>query len=302
MFQRSINGLYWRPRHPLSVAVYVSALAVTAMVFTHPLYLLLLGAILLFHVAVFNGWEKWKDYIRTTSSYVVLFVAINVLVNGEGETVIWKMPALVPGLGVKISLEEIYYNLRLCSQMLMLLTCFLLYSIMQDVDSVLKFLLRVAPRSTLTLILTSLLVPLVRRRLSDAEDALICRGARFEKGGLLDKIRARLPLIKIALQSCLEGSWETTEALEARAYGVGPRTSLRLLAWQTADIAALCLGLSIWAWLGITALNGEGKLSYFPVLEPVFNSVRVSSMAFIFVVSTALPVACLCLRRFHENF
>ncbi|GEM_PF-6578790 len=253
------------------------------------------------HIGVLKGWARWKNYVGIAGSLTILFVIVNVLVNQEGQTIIWQAPAMIPGFDIKISLEEVLYNLRLSAQMLLLLTCFCLYSIMQDVDSVLRFLLKWAPRSALTLILTSLLIPLVRRRLLDAQDVLIARGACFERGRLFEKIKARLPLLKIALFSSLEGSWETVEALEARGYGTSPRTQFELFGWRTADILGICSGLSLLFLIGMNVLNGQGQFTFFPTLEPLTESVRLSGLLFIFMAGSAVPFAYVLSRVFHDE-
>lgn len=256
--------------HPAAVLIYVGALFFVFLSISHPFYVLTLGFILLLHFAVLGAWHQLKQSSKMGLGMIVLFMIVNVVICQSGETVLWRGPQLA-GIGtLDVSVEEMVYSFVISIQILMFFNCFCLYTVLQDTDQALTFFSRFAPRSALTLTLAALLVPNLETKLAEAKEMLIARGATFSKGHWFHRLRSRSPLVKIALLSALEGSWETAEALQARGHGRGKKVFFHLLMWRQWDRLLLCLGALIWLWLIMSWISGEGKLVFYPQMESLF--------------------------------
>ena len=89
------------------------------------------------------------------------------------------------------------------------------------------------------------LVPTLGRDFSTTYDAQRARGYEMEKlkGGIVAQIRKMAPLlVPVVIQSIVNGE-EVIDAMDLRAFGVGPRTWLPKLTYQNRDkiLIALCV-------------------------------------------------------------
>lgn len=270
MCPRLSNDERRRIWHPAAVLIYVGALFFVFLSISHPFYVLALSFILLMHFAVLGAWHQLRQSFKMSLGMIVLFMIVNVVVCHSGETIIWRGPHLA-GIGtIDVSVEELVYSFVISIQILMFFNCFYLYTVLQDTDQALTFFSRFAPRSALTLTLASLLVPHLETKLAEAKEMLIARGATFSGGNWFQRLKSRFPLVKIALLSALEGSWETAEALQVRGHGHGRKVFFHLLVWRRWDLLFLLLGVLIWLWLVVAWFSGEGQLVFFPQMESLF--------------------------------
>ncbi len=105
------------------------------------------------------------------------------------------------------------------------------------------------------------LVPTLGRDFSITYDAQRARGYELEKlkGGLIAQIRKMAPLlVPVVIQSIINGE-EVIDAMDLRAFGVGPRTWLPKLTYQWKD--RLLIAFSVLILLGSYTLSiaGYGK-------------------------------------------
>ena len=106
------------------------------------------------------------------------------------------------------------------------------------------------------------LVPTVGRDFSITYDAQRARGYELEKvkGGLLGLVRRISPLlIPVVIQTIISGE-EVSDAMDLRAFGVGPRTWLTKLEYSPID--RVVIALSILIFLGSTVLSLRGYGSF----------------------------------------
>lgn len=105
-------------------------------------------------------------------------------------------------------------------------------------------------------------VPTLGRDFSITLDAQRARGYEVEKlsGGILAQIRRLAPLLVPVTVNAIVGAEDIIDAMDLRAFGVGPRTWVRQLTYRRADkvlIAASVLTFAVSTGLGFM---GVGKL------------------------------------------
>ncbi|QTA37430.1 energy-coupling factor transporter transmembrane protein EcfT [Thermosipho ferrireducens] len=74
--------------------------------------------------------------------------------------------------------------------------------------------------------------------------AQIARGARFDQPGIKHKIKALIVIVIPLLISAIRKAEELSIALQARKYGVGPRTSYYELQWNVKDTIFIIISIS----------------------------------------------------------
>lgn len=258
--------------HPVTALLYLAVMGVLSFALDHPLYLAgILGVVVIAIVQV-DEKKTFYSYIKIGLFILALIMIVNPLVNKAGQTILWRGPYL-PLLGrISVSLEAVVYSTAMGLRLFSVLLLICLYQLMVDPDQQFDIFSRVAKRSGLTVSLTARLFPQLAERLREITDVQKIRGVRLDSGTRREKIRKRLPLLKILLITSLEGSLQMAEAIEARGYGSGSRSFYEINIFRPRDYLILtstflALGAGL---VGIT--QGWGVYRFYPVLGPWVDS------------------------------
>jgi energy-coupling factor transport system permease protein len=105
-------------------------------------------------------------------------------------------------------------------------------------------------------------VPTLGRDFSITLDAQRARGYEVEKvsGGLIAQIRKLAPLIVPVTINAIVGAEDIIDAMDLRAFGVGPRTWVHRLTYQRRDKILIAISLLIFAGSTVLSFLGIGKL------------------------------------------
>jgi energy-coupling factor transport system permease protein len=207
----------YRPRasvlhtaHAAVVAALCAALALVFILFEHPLVLGAgIGAVTLAALGAGVGRDLGRA-ARLGLTIALLVAVINPLVSSEGDTLLVRGWALL-GHRFDITLEALAYGALAGARLFGLVLAAALFSLVVDPDRLLRALRRISPRSALTVVLATRLVPLLARDASRRGEAARCRA----------RPASRIALARAALAGSLERATEIAAALEVRGYGGG---------------------------------------------------------------------------------
>lgn len=109
--------------------------------------------------------------------------------------------------------------------------------------------------------LTMRFVPTFARDFAQTMDAQRARGYELEKirGGLIAQVRKLGPLIVPVTIHAIVGAEDIIDAMDLRAFGVGPRTWLQQLTYQRRDRVLITLSLSMLGASLVISLLGYGQ-------------------------------------------
>jgi energy-coupling factor transport system permease protein len=229
-------------RAPIA-ASYGAALAGAALILAHPF---LLGALLLATLAAAAGAGVIRELLRAARAVaiplVLLSVLVNALVSRGGLTVLARLGEWGPLGQVNVTLEAVLYGAVMGLRLLVVMLACLLVVCAADPDELLRACRRLAPRSALTAVLTTRLVPVLgadSRRLAEAQRCRPDGGARGARG--------RLAILRATVSGALERSLDVAAVLELRGYGASGRgasarrpLSRHDLAFAIAAVALIC--------------------------------------------------------------
>lgn len=292
------NDLMPRRYHALTLIAYPLLLLLLAVPLQHPLFLGALLSAALFALATHGALRPFFKTMRYVWPWLLLILLLNVLINKNGATVLWKGPR-IPVFGeLRVTWEALAYSLVMILRMFIMLAATALYLRWLSPDRALSLFARFAGRSAVTSMLTARLFPYLREQAQTVGDVLQTRGVRLNAGGIKQRLQARKPMVQVLLTSALEGSWQVAEAMEARGFGLGKRTSYARESWSRQDARVwvpclLALGL-------IIALHLQGMLEYsfYPRLPHLFaGGATAVGGAVLFAVLLALPPAWMKRRR-----
>ena len=118
--------------------------------------------------------------------------------------------------------------------------------------------------------LTMRFVPTFGRDFQLTLDAQRARGYELEnlRGGLVQQVRKMAPLIVPVTIHAIIGSEDIIDAMDLRAFGIGPRTWLDELHYQRRDRILITIGVILLVGSIILSLFGFGQFWVPPSLIP----------------------------------
>jgi energy-coupling factor transport system permease protein len=242
----------WRARHPLAVSSILLAHLIVSFLFEyHPLYQI--GQLLFLILwAIREGLARNVWIVLRFGLYIsILFLIVNPLFASHGELFLWKGP-IFPLIGrLDFSLEEIMFSLIGLIRLYSILVLSVMFQSFIDHDRFFFMFAKIAPRLVMTSIMSIRLFPLISREFARIKEVSRLRGIRPQGSGLIHRIRYYALLLRPLLLSFLEGAWLTAEALYARGFGSGKRTTYQEHQLQPRELigclmCGMMVGLVIW--------------------------------------------------------
>jgi len=265
------KGLFLQSLHPAASITFIAVLLVLAVIFTHPFYLIGILMVTLLALWAADGLAAWEGYLKVALWMVVLVMAINPLVNHNGNTVLWQGPCLPLFGQIIITMEAVSYGAAMGVRLLDMVSVFCLFNLIVHPDRFFSLFSMFARKSALVVSLATRLFPVMFAAMQNIREAQQLRGVDFSKGTLRERAVKNASLFNILLVSSLEDSLQVAEAMHARAFGSGPRSRYRRDIFRPRD--GICLAGSIFS-LGVSVYSlarGLGTYTYFPELSGLFS-------------------------------
>jgi energy-coupling factor transport system permease protein len=104
-------------------------------------------------------------------------------------------------------------------------------------------------------------IPILAEETDKIEKAQMARGADFESGGLIQKIKAMVPLLVPLFISAFRRANDLAMAMEARCYRGGDgRTKMKPLVYEKRDAAAYTIFLAFLAVIIVLRFVPAGRM------------------------------------------
>lgn len=199
-------------------------------------------------IAIFAG-VPIKSLLRSVRAvlFLLIFMALLNLFLYKGDTVWWEWKF------IKITKEAVYYTIFLAARLFLLVLGSSLLTLtttpvsladgLEALLSPLKLLF--VPVHELALIISIALrfIPILTDETGRIMNAQKARGADFESGGLVKRVKAVLPILIPLLISAFRRADELGDAMDARCYsGSKVRTKYKKLTFSWRDLIAFIVG------------------------------------------------------------
>lgn len=180
--------------------------------------------------------------------FLLLFTAVLNLFFHKGETPLWE--------GGFIYKESVYFTLFLALRLVLLVLSSSLLTLtttpvsltdgVESLLSPLKWLRFPVHEMALIMSLALRFIPTLAEQTSRIMNAQKARGANFETGGLIKRVKAVVPILIPLLIGAFRSSEELGDAMNARCYsGSKKRTKYKKLTLSWRDILAFVLGVAL---------------------------------------------------------
>ena len=216
-------------------------------------YALGVCALVFFVIAAFSG-VPFKSLLRSVKGvlFLLFFTAVLNLFFYSGETVLWSWKFIT------ITKEAIFFTLFLAVRLFLLVLSSAVLTLTttpvaltDGIESLLKPLKYIRfPVHELALIMSIALrfIPILTDETGRIMNAQKARGADFETGGLIKRIKAIVPILIPLLISAFRRADELGDAMDARCYsGSKTRTKYKKLRFGWRDIVSAVLLLVLFA-------------------------------------------------------
>lgn len=288
IFEKKDN--FFQSLHPITLLAYIFVIAIGTIIVSNPIILAGILVTVVLALVSAQSFNSWARSLKVYLYMVVTLMAINILINNMGETVLWAGP-MIPIFGrITISLETITFGLVMGLRLLIIFSAFILYNRVMDPDKALAIFSKAFPRSALLVALTAKTIPYMGQQLQRVAEIQQCRGVQYQTGRYADRIKNRLPLIKVLLLSSLEDSFNLGESIQARAYGSGPRSSYYTLTFNIRDYMVLLFIMASFTILIWAMVKGLTVMEFYPKLGSILTSNEHLLMICLIVFFLFLPV------------
>ena len=193
--------------------------------------------------------------------FIVVFTAVLNLFFTPGETVLlqfWK---------ITITLEGLYRAIFMMVRILMLITCTFLLTYttspisltdgLESLMSPLKVIKVPVHELSMMMCIALRFIPTLIEETDKIMSAQKARGADFETGSLIDRVKALVPILVPLFISAFRRADELATAMECRCYQGGEgRTKMKLLRYHRGDFTAFGSGIVLLAVVIALAVLG----------------------------------------------
>lgn len=232
-----------------------------------------------FGIAIFSlltSGVKWHEVRRAFLFIIVLvfFFSILTFLTGRGGTEVYAEEHLIREfrapfsiLGwtpvLKVTVERSFYALSqlVRASSMAVMTVLIPYSLNPALYGITFKGLRLPDKFAYAMDLTMRFIPTFGRDFQLTMDAQRARGYELEKidGGLIAQVRKLGPIVVPVTIHAIISSEDIIDAMDLRAFGVGPRTWLDVLTYQTRDRVLIAVGVAILVTSIVLAFMGLGK-------------------------------------------
>ncbi|PKO00946.1 MAG: hypothetical protein CVU42_02180 [Chloroflexi bacterium HGW-Chloroflexi-4] len=259
---------------PRAWVIFFSCFLAGTVIFWDFRFLLFFFSIAL--LFVFTSRIPWKDMSRAWIFIIgfILFFSILTFLTGrggvelyQGEHTLTKLVANFKILGwtptLNITAEKTMYALSMLIRVFSIasMTILIPYSFNPAHYGIIFRGLGLPDKVAYGMDLTMRFIPTFGRDFSLTMDAQKARGYEIEKlgGGLFAQVKKLAPLIVPVTIHAIAGSEDIIDAMDLRAFGVGPRTWLEKLTYRKRDYVLIAIGVVILLASMALSLLGYGK-------------------------------------------
>ena len=274
--------------NPFCKLAWFAAVVILALIFFHPLHLMML---FLCTLAVILGARVWREWTSLLAFFVVFSLAlvfINAIVANEGDHVLWDTSIKLPALGVMvITLEGIVYTLLMSLRLLVIISAFAIITFALHPDDLLMSLLRfrLPYKSVLVTTMATRFTPALLKDVATITDVQRSRGLELDKGNLMQRVRHYVAVIVPLLSNSLDRTVQVAEAMESRAFGSGSgRTFYKRITLSRIDYLTLAITLATLGFGIFLRCVGQGTYDPYQSLSDLSLTVFDWSMLLILTI------------------
>jgi energy-coupling factor transport system permease protein len=271
--------------HPAVNFLYFLIAAGTAMLFAHPVYLGIGAVVALGWLGLLRGRRGLSSALRLAIPLSLLVVVLSPLANARGRDILFRL------FGRPITLQAVQAAMLSAAMLFLVILWFSLYAAVMTSDRFLTLFGRMAPSASLLVSMTLRLIPAMQERLTVIRQARRGLMGEPEPGrAFRDRIREGLYAMTTLMTWSMEGSIATADAMKARGYGAGRRTTFSLSRFGRTDARVLSLLVVLFAVVTVAHFAGSTGFALYPNAAPIRTDLPALAAYVSYAALLAIPL------------
>src|SRR5690625_1703174 len=252
------NG--FRGYHPYVVFFYYLCTGFLIMYFKHPLFLLIALILLIFINISHDRGQALKKWTIPLVVMSLFFIMLKPFLVSRGTNILFYFR------GKQVTLEALTYGVVMALTIVIILMMFISFNIVLNGNKFLFVFSRILPKTAFLIMLTIRFIPLLKERYDEIETVQQVKGKSLKAGSLINRMKSGMNFMQILLAWSLEEAIQTADAMKARGYGTGKKSSYIPYKIQGRDWASLILLTLLFAICLFGGSLGYGKIVIYPEL------------------------------------
>jgi energy-coupling factor transport system permease protein len=280
---------------PLVKLAWGGGLVVLSLIFSHPIYILILFLSVIPLVKLAGVGREWASTLKLALWLGLSIIVINALFSYHGDHVLLAAPFRLPAVGQPIiTLEAIAYGAVMALKLAVIISVFSLINLTVHPDDIMAVLLkmRLPYKSVLVTSLSTRFVPCLVEDIGRISDGYRTRGVQLDAGGWFKRVKNRAKITTALLANSLDRSVQVAEAMEARAFGNGKnRVFYKEINISKIDAMTLVVGLLPLAAGIAMRVMGFGDYQYYPSLSAIGSGGWLMPVIILLLLAAIVPLA-----------
>jgi len=264
--------------HPLVNFIYLAGVVAITIISNNPIMLFIAFIASLIYSVILCGVGGVKRNLFLMIPIVVFTVIIQPLFSHNGSTPLYYINDNA------ITLEMIFYGMTVSILLMSTIQWFSCYNVLITSDKFLYLFGRMIPSLALVISMIFRMIPLLRHRFTEIDEAQIAIGKKIRGIGLYERAKIFMKELSILISWSLESSIETSDSMESRGYGLKGRTSFHLFKWKKSD----CVWLAVILWIIGVCIYGIVEKSVQVYYFPLFKMKELTITSYATFISFAI--------------
>lgn len=264
--------------HPLVNFIYLAAVVTITIISNNPIMLLIAFLTSLVYSVMLGGNVSIKRNMFVFIPIVVFTVLIQPLFSHNGITALFYIN------NNAVTLEMVIYGLSVSALLISTIQWFDCYNVLITSDKFLYLFGRMIPSLALVISMIFRMIPLLRYRFTEIDEAQVAMGKKAKGMGLYNYAKIFMKEISILIAWSLEASIETSDSMESRGYGLKGRTSFHMFRLKRTD----CVWLVAILWIMGICIYGIVEKSIQMYYFPSFEMKEMTMISYITFTSFAI--------------
>ncbi len=235
--------------------IFVLSLFLLSILISDILYLAILFVVVMAVVVAAKVLRSTLGLMKYTL-YVASFLFAFSILFSQGSHVVLDL-----GL-IKVKSESLLFATSMCIRLFLAIGAFSILTFSIHPDKLLQILSKFGFKSMTGLSIATRMYPTIAADSGNIEDAMKARGVEFDEGNVIQKAKARAPVIMPLLLNSMDRSMEIAEAMEARGFGRGKRTQYFDSPLSLRDKSLIVLFLAAIPFGVVMYILGHGNVDY----------------------------------------
>ena len=264
--------------HPLVNFIYLAGVVAITIISNNPIMLFIAFIASLIYSVILCGVGGVKRNLFLMIPIVVFTVIIQPLFSHNGSTPLYYINDNA------VTLEMVLYGMTVSILLMSTIQWFSCYNVLITSDKFLYLFGRMIPSLALVISMIFRMIPLLRHRFTEIDEAQIAIGKKIRGIGLYERAKIFMKELSILISWSLESSIETSDSMESRGYGLKGRTSFHLFKWKKSD----CVWLAVILWIIGVCIYGIVEKSVQVYYFPLFKMKELTITSYATFISFAI--------------